>query len=987
MIRRLLLIIVPALLYCLPSFAQDVVSDNYTLQQLNSAKDLYSRGMYSSAEQVLDELTAVVKDKTSIVYSEILANKILCAVALGRADIEGLALNFNKDYPNNPQAEMIKYYLAVNRFDNNEYKSALSLFDAIDAGNLYKAVEDEYHFKYGYSSLAEEQYDKAVKHLTAVAEDDLNKYTYPSYYYLGFTKYIQKDFNAAYNYFEKAKKDSRFTDLANYYQIESRFMLKDYDYVLSNGDRVYASLNSDLKNNLSRLISESYYAKGNVDEADKYFHKYIESGVTLTEKDRYYAGILAYSLGDYSDAVDAFADVLSNDGILGQSAQYYSANSYLQLKNKVAALQAFKAASESDADPVVKEDAFFNFAKLSFDVNKDISQFENYVNLYPGSGKDDIINSYMSVAFLTNKDYASAIEMIGKIKNPSKEVLANLQKARVLRAAQLMNNGGYSSAMPLLRDALASNYDPMITAYANFFYSECLYRNDQFKEAIRIGKALSNDRRFQNTADFQKLKYNLGYAYFKDDDYVNAQQWFEKYLQSNSLKSSINKDATLRLADVLFMQGKYEDASVQYQNVIARYRDGDLYPHYQSAMAYGLSGDEQKKIATLESATATSYDDKYYTTAVYELGRTYMRTGSSSNAKRCFEKLLSYNSDSTYHAKALLELAMISSNDRQYTSAINYYDRIIRSYPYSSEAQDALSGMESIYQMQNRPSEYLAYLDKIGMSNIKTADEKEMMVFSAAEQIYYSGNHNAAIKALQNFISQYPRSSKLAVSYFYLGEIYKAMQKNETAADAYLKSMEAERGDYSEAATSNYADISYSLGHYQQAIEAYETLTQISSNTANQLKGYEGKMLSFFGSRQYLKALNDAQAIMKKDIADDAAKRRAEFIAAKSYLVLGQRDEAKEYFTDLSKDMTDEIGAESTYTLIQDLYDTGDFVNVENKVYQFSDSGTRQLYWLARSFIVLGDSFADREEWRQARATFESIRDGYVASSSTDEVL
>ena len=273
------------------------------------------------------------------------------------------------------------------------------------------------------------------------------------------------------------------------------------------------------------------------------------------------------------------------------------------------------------------------------------------------------------------------------------------------------------------------------------------------------------------------------------------------------------------------------------------------------------------------------------------------------------------------------------------------------------------------------------------MSNIKTADEKEMMVFSAAEQIYYSGNHNAAIKALQNFISQYPRSSKLAVSYFYLGEIYKAMQKNETAADAYLKSMEAERGDYSEAATSNYADISYSLGHYQQAIEAYETLTQISSNTANQLKGYEGKMLSFFGSRQYLKALNDAQAIMKKDIADDAAKRRAEFIAAKSYLVLGQRDEAKEYFTDLSKDMTDEIGAESTYTLIQDLYDTGDFVNVENKVYQFSDSGTRQLYWLARSFIVLGDSFADREEWRQARATFESIRDGYVASSSTDDVL
>ncbi|MBP5210945.1 MAG: tetratricopeptide repeat protein, partial [Bacteroidales bacterium] len=726
----LLIFLIPALFCGNPSFAQDVVSDNYTLRQLNSAKDLYSRGMYSSAEQILDELTAVVKDKTSNIYSEILANKILCAVALGRADIEGLALNFNRDYPNNPQAEMIKYYLAVNRFDNNEYKSALALFDVIDGADLYKAVDDEFHFKYGYSALAEEQYDKAVQHLSEVAKDELNKYTYPSYYYLGFTHYIQKDFNKAFEFFEKAKKDSRFTDLANYYQIESRFMLKDYDYVLSNGDKVYASLNSELKNNLSRLISESYYAKGNVDEADKYFNKYIESGVTLTQKDRYYAGILAYSLGEYQSAIDAFADVLSNTGILGQSAQYYSANSYLQQKNKVAALQAFKAAADSDADPVVQEDAFFNFAKLSFDVNKDISQFENYVRKYPLSGKDDIINSYMSVAFLTNKDYASAIEMIGKIKNPSEEVLANLQKARVLRAVQLMNNGGYSSAMPLLRDALTGNADPMITAYANYFYAECLYRNDNFKEAIRIGKSLANDRRFQNTADYQKLKYNLGYAYFKDDDYVNAQQWFENYLKTNSLKSSVNKDANLRLADVYFMQGKYDEASAQYQNVISRYRDGDLYPHYQSALAYGLLGDDQKKISTLENAVSSSFDDRYYTAAVYELGRTYMRTGSSANAKRCFEKLLNYNADSTYHAKALLELAMISSNDRQYNSAIDYYDRIVRTYPYSSEAQDALSGMESIYQMQNRPSEYLAYLDRVGMSNIKTADEKEMMIFS-----------------------------------------------------------------------------------------------------------------------------------------------------------------------------------------------------------------------------------------------------------------
>ena len=73
--------------------------------------------------------------------------------------------------------------------------------------------------------------------------------------------------------------------------------------------------------------------------------------------------------------------------------------------------------------------------------------------------------------------------------------------------------------------------------------------------------------------------------------------------------------------------------------------------------------------------------------------------------------------------------------------------------------------------------------------------------------------------------------------------------------------------------------------------------------------------------------------------------------------------------------------------LVQDSYDRGDFENVENKVYAFADAGSGQIYWLARSFIVLGDSFVEREDIEQARATFESVRDGYTPSSDEDDVL
>ena len=57
---------------------------------------------------------------------------------------------------------------------------------------------------------------------------------------------------------------------------------------------------------------------------------------------------------------------------------------------------------------------------------------------------------------------------------------------------------------------------------------------------------------------------------------------------------------------------------------------------------------------------------------------------------------------------------------------------------------------------------------------------------------------------------------------------------------------------------------------------------------------------------------------------------------------------------------------------------------MEEKTYAFSESGTQQMYWLARSFIVLGDSFVARGENEQAMATYKSIADGYDASVDDD---
>ena len=120
---------------------------------------------------------------------------------------------------------------------------------------------------------------------------------------------------------------------------------------------------------------------------------------------------------------------------------------------------------------------------------------------------------------------------------------------------------------------------------------------------------------------------------------------------------------------------------------------------------------------------------------------------------------------------------------------------------------------------------------------------------------------------------------------------------------------------------------------------------------------------------------------------DENVKREASYIKAKALLASSRRAEALVVMEALAADVQDAYGAEAAYLLILDSYDKGDFDAVEDKVFAFSDAGSIYAYWLAKSFIVLGDSYVDKENYKQAKATFESVRDGYKPSSADDDVI
>ncbi len=971
---RILLPALWLLLAALPAWGQ--VKDRQHTDRLESARKLYYSGSYYAAEKAFTELGK--ESSQALDRTEIEAYKVLCAIALDKVNAEGLVNTFCNKYPNSPQQSLVKEALASRFFDIGNYADALAIYNTINPDHLYRTQQTGFAFKKAYSNLRTGGYERAEAGFADVLAAPRSQYTLPATYYKGYVHYIRQQFAQAVSLFEQVGDGNQFSDMARYFAVESKLMLKDYDYVIRRGVPLYHDLDGEMKTSLARILSEAYYEKGDQESARFYLDIYAQSGVQLSRKDYYFSGIVSYSLKSWQAAIDAFSHVLGTDDELGQNAWYYTANSLLQVKNKVAALDAFQKAAACDFDPVIREDAFFNFAKLSFDVNSDISQFRNYMDAYPDSGKEDIINNYMATSFLLGKDYRSAVEALRAIRNHTPESADNLQKAAFFRGLQLIEGKGYRAAEPLMETAVETGSNEPLRNLARFWQAECCYRDDRFSEAIAILGNLLLDPDFRSTSDYPQALYNQAYNFFKSGNYVYAENNFRNFLNVSGEFQEYERDAQTRLGDACFMQGKYADAARFYEQVYESDPGAaDIYPALQAAVAYGLMGEEGKKIDLLKEVTRYNRAAPLYPQALYELGRTYVQTGKNDNATECFFTLLGMKGND-YYGKALLELALINTNAQKYDKAIEYYKTIVKTAPQSPEADDALAGLESIYQLRNQPERFLTYLDEIGRSDIKTDTEKEQMIFRSAEQVYLSGRYTAAISDLQRYLAKYPSGSHVPLAAYYLAESLRATGRLESAADNYLKAMNAGHSPVLQDATAAYADINYDLQHYDKAVEAYGKLAELAQDDAMRHRAQVGLMRASYGAKDYTRAIQYSHSV---------GGREARFIQAKSYRTLGQRDHATAAFDELAANTSDSYGAESAYILILDAYDRGSFSEVEQRVYAFADSGSDQSYWLAKSFIILGDSFADRGDKAQAEATFVSILEGYQPTREDDDVL
>lgn len=947
-------------------------------KELREAIRLYDIGMIGRSSTMLDALAKRTGSTDSKGYS------LLCDVVMATPGYEVEMEDFFQEHPYSVLIPEIKYRHAMNVFGAGDYKKAAEVFETIEPKHISKSQRTEFLFKRAYCNLENQQFAIAKERFMEVQQLPASDFTAPSCYALGYIEYSERDFKEALNWFEKSVKDSRFASISSWYLMECRFMMKDYMYVTEYAPGLYDMVPQERKPYLARIISESYLILGDADNARKYLDV-DDVEHPKTRSDWFHRGSVLYAVADYASAIESFNMMNERTDSLGQIANYNLGYSYIKTRNKVAAMGAFKDASQAGFDLKITEDAYFNYAKLAFDLNDDSSVFNEYMLRFPELEKDDKINSYIAVAALHKKDYSGAIEAYDRIDELDQDMVDNYMKANYLRARQLVENGAFRGAVPCLEaSAYYAGKGTRFNQLSMYWMAESYFRDEQYAKAKEIYVNLYNQSALYNSPEAHLITYNLAYCYFMEKDYANALKWYDRYLAED--KVEYKKDALERKGDGYFITKQYKNAASAYSQVIKDYFDvNDIYPYYQAALAYGLINNRSKKIELLENVMKASADAPFYAEAMYELGRSYVGEQKDSQAFDCFKKLSTSVKDGNYVAKAYLEMGSISRNANELDKALEYYKKVVEELPMSGHEDDALLAIENIYRAKNQSEDYVTYIETIGKGETKTAEEKEELVFSSAEQVFLSENYQKALLSLKSYLEKYPSGNNIYKANFYLAESYRALDMKEQACDCYEIVISGGEGAFVETSMLNYSVLSYKLEKWEDALGGYEALFKSAKMDENRFSAKIGVMRSAYKAKKLDKAIEYAADLEEDHRSSDALKQEAAYIMAKSYLVQSKRTEAFDILKRLSADPSTAYGAEAKYMLIEDCYDQGDFEKVENMVYEFSDSASGQTYWLAKSFIILGDSFVERGDVNQAKATFESIKAGYT--STEDEVL
>lgn len=973
------------------AFAQE--SSIYTNADKNYKEglNLYEKGKFGVAQKLFQKAVADFGSDVSQQKADAEFYFAMCAIELTNNDAEYLIGQFIAKYPESQKIDLAYFQMGKLRYMERDYKKAVYWFKRTNKNGIHKDLRPELSFKLGYSYFNLGQKEDASRLFFEIKDTD-NKYASPATYYYSHIAYEQKNFATALKGFTKLSDDETFAPLVPYYITHIHYLQQNYQKVVEYAPELLESASPKRAPEIARLIGESYFHLRKYAEAASYFEKYTEKSQSISRSDYYIIGFTYYRNSDFEKAAQNLERVSTEDDSLSQNAYYHLADCYLKQNDKNKARQAFGMASKSTFDPIIKEDALFNFAKITYEMfyspfNEAIDAFREYIEQYPDSPRTDEAYNYLVLAYSNTKNYKDALISLEKIRNKDANTRGAYQRVAFFRGIELFQNLSYQEAIEKFDLSLKfPEYNRILMAQALYWKAEANYRMGNFEAAAKDYNEFILTAGSFELPEYKIAHYNLGYANFKQKKYDDAIVWFRKYADISAKEATpMLGDAHNRTGDSYFIQRRYWVAIDYYDKAITvNTLDGD-YAMFQKAFSFGLVERPQKKIETLIALLEKYPESSYLDDALFEIAESNIILNQPQEAAKYYSQIVHDYSSSSYHVKSLVQLGLLAYNNELSDSAMGLYKRVVEQYPGTSEAKNALTGIRNIYVDKGDVNSYFSYAGQLGsFANISIA-EKDSLTYIAAEKLYMEGNCSKSSTGFTSYLAEYPKGNFTLNASFYLADCQLRQGQHDKALENLIYVIQKPKNDFTEQALLSASRIYLSQNKFAEAYETYDLLEGLAEVKNNLLEARIGKLRAAFALERHSEVILAAAKVLSSDKLAEEQEREARFKMAKSHIALGQTSEAFDQFATVARAPKTLEGAESRYLMASILRQQGKLDKAEAEVFSFAEVNTPHQYWLAKSFILLADIYADKDDFFQAKATLQSVLDGY--SNTTDGII
>ncbi len=949
--------------------------------------ELYRHGQYGNAQVLLDK---VVKQEFSTDH-ETRASAgyyaCLCAIKLYHGDAESRVQRYAEKFELSPLKDRLYLEYANNLFSLKRYKKAAEYYEKVDRYRLTEEQLDEYYFKKAYALLMQGDRE-AAKPLFFEMKDRVSPYANSSKYYFAHIMYVDSNYAAALTNFLPLQDDESFGPLVPYYLAHIYYQLEDYDKLLEVGEELVETATPARAPEIAKLMGDAFYSKEDYENAIKYLELSSEKGGKMRQQDHFQLGYANYRMKRYAEAINSFNKISEGNRELAQRAYYHLGDCYLKNGDKQSAITAFKAASELTESLTVQEDAFFNYAKLVYEVSDPytdaITTLNLYLDAFPDSPHRAEIHRYLANLYITTKDYDRALGAIEKSGLESPEMQEAYHKIAFYRASELYNAMKYKAALDKYRESLQYPLNPTIIALDHYWMGETYYKLGEYDKALQSFELFKNSTGAFNMSEYNRANYPVAYCYYKKFDFEKAANHFRIFVNNASKKDKRIADAYLRLADSYLLTSGYLAAAEFYKKALAANTTEADYAMYQRAICSGLAGNNTQKVAQLQELSKKFPNSVYAEEAQYEIAETYLQMENYDKALADFDQFLLDWPNSKLNAKVKLQQGLAYSNGDRNAEAIATYKSIVTQYPGSEESLEAVGLARLVYARQNKIDEYLDWVENIEFVNFDKATLDSTAYNSAFEQ-YSMGNCEGAVPTLQNYLSRFPKGLFRLKANYYLAECATKLGKDDVALASYKEIMSFSTNEYSVQAVSYLANHAYKQQNYAEALKLYDQWLQISTSKESGTKAQAGVMRSAYALGDNRKALSFATMIVEGESQDMVLQRDARRIIALALIEQQEWEKALENLEWLKANSGGEIKAEASYYYALVKNKQADYAGSSAAVFKLIEDMPDYKMWKLKATILVADNYWKQDDIFQANYTLDFVIKAAYNQEITDE--